>query len=262
MASLNVKTSDGKTMAISGVDLGGTVADFKTTVAAALGVPADEMRMIFDGRVLRDAQPLSAFSLKEGDTVRVVRTRTATAPVAAPAASAAAAAAPGDSGGGRGESLFSPRAAAPAGRGGGGLGPGIDPRAEVFRIVDSAAHGAMSLGKKLFDECGKNAASVERVRDLLRRGPQSHAYADSNVSAMLGISGTACSAPRARHFADDMRQRLKPGTATPVPYGLRLSSAHPTRPAPGPRRTARARCRATRRYTRQPVMATRRLRRR
>jgi len=89
-------TGGGQTTAVS-IDLDGKVSDLKAAVEAATGIPPENQRLIYTGKLLKNgADPLAPFGIKDGDTILYMRMnppRSASAP-RAPAASAAAAPAP------------------------------------------------------------------------------------------------------------------------------------------------------------------------
>ncbi|KAI7821967.1 hypothetical protein BC939DRAFT_454369 [Gamsiella multidivaricata] len=82
--SINVKASNDQKYVIS-IKVTETVLDFKQKIAENCDTPADRMRLIYSGRVLKDADTLETYKIAEGHTVHMVRG-------AAPASSSAAAA--------------------------------------------------------------------------------------------------------------------------------------------------------------------------
>jgi len=79
--SINVKASNDQKHVIS-IKTTETVLDFKKLIAEKCDTPADRMRLIYSGRVLKDADTLDSYKIAEGHTVHMVRG-------AAPASSAA-----------------------------------------------------------------------------------------------------------------------------------------------------------------------------
>ncbi|KAG0074360.1 hypothetical protein BGZ93_000335 [Podila epicladia] len=70
--SINVKASNDKKFVIV-INTSETVFDFKTKIALNCDTPADRMRLIYSGRVLKDPEPLSTYKIAEGHTVHLVR---------------------------------------------------------------------------------------------------------------------------------------------------------------------------------------------
>ncbi|KAG0039941.1 hypothetical protein BGZ82_006054 [Podila clonocystis] len=70
--SINVKASNDKKFVIA-IDTSETVFDFKTKIALNCDTPADRMRLIYSGRVLKDPEPISTYKIAEGHTVHMVR---------------------------------------------------------------------------------------------------------------------------------------------------------------------------------------------
>jgi len=75
------------------VDEGATVLQLKEAIAASTGTAVEQQRLIFSGRVLKDADLLSSYNIKDTVTVHLVKSNTATRPAAAAAAAAATASA-------------------------------------------------------------------------------------------------------------------------------------------------------------------------
>ncbi|KAG0335443.1 hypothetical protein BG000_007516 [Podila horticola] len=70
--SINVKASNDKKYVIA-INTSETVLDFKTKIALNCDTPADRMRLIYSGRVLKDPEPISTYNIAEGHTVHMVR---------------------------------------------------------------------------------------------------------------------------------------------------------------------------------------------
>lgn len=70
--SINVKASNDKKYVIA-INSSETVLDFKTKIALNCDTPADRMRLIYSGRVLKDPEPISTYNIAEGHTVHMVR---------------------------------------------------------------------------------------------------------------------------------------------------------------------------------------------
>lgn len=73
--SFNVKSSSGPKIGIS-MPLSATVADLKTKLAESdmANVPVASQRLIYSGKVLKDAETLETYKVKEGNTIHLVRT--------------------------------------------------------------------------------------------------------------------------------------------------------------------------------------------
>ena len=80
MVSLVVKCSSGTKLTVT-VELDKTVGEFKAQLQAEAGVPPEQMRLIYAGRVLKDLQTLASYNIEDGHTVHLVQG------AAAPAAS-------------------------------------------------------------------------------------------------------------------------------------------------------------------------------
>jgi hypothetical protein len=80
MASLNIKCSTGTKLTVT-AELDKTVGELKAQLQAEVGVPPEQMRLIYAGRVLKDPQTLASYNIADGHTVHLVQG------AAAPAAS-------------------------------------------------------------------------------------------------------------------------------------------------------------------------------
>jgi hypothetical protein len=80
MVSLNIKCSTGTKLTIT-AELDKTVSELKAQLQADVGVPPEQMRLIYAGRVLKDPQTLASYNIEDGHTVHLVQG------AAAPAAS-------------------------------------------------------------------------------------------------------------------------------------------------------------------------------
>ncbi|KAF9084424.1 hypothetical protein BGX27_003810, partial [Mortierella sp. AM989] len=89
--SINVKASNDQKYVIS-IQVAETVQDFKDKIAEKCDTPADRMRLIYSGRVLKDADTLETYKIAEGHTVHMVRGAAppGSASASTPAATAAA----------------------------------------------------------------------------------------------------------------------------------------------------------------------------
>ena len=97
---VTVKLSNGRTSSVE-ADVSGSVAQLKAAIAGAIGIAADEQRIVFKGKVLKDEQSCAEVGVVDGSPIHVVRSAaakttssTASAASNAPAASPAAAPAP------------------------------------------------------------------------------------------------------------------------------------------------------------------------
>ncbi|KAF9102987.1 hypothetical protein BGX27_010789 [Mortierella sp. AM989] len=70
--SINVKASNDQKYVIS-IALSDTVLQLKNKVAENCDTPAERMRLIYSGRVLKDADLLESYKIAEGHTVHMVR---------------------------------------------------------------------------------------------------------------------------------------------------------------------------------------------
>lgn len=87
--TVNVKASNDQKYVIS-LKTTDTVLDFKNKIAENCDTPADRMRLIYSGRVLKDQDTIESYKIAEGHTVHMVRSAVAAAAGSAPAAAAAA----------------------------------------------------------------------------------------------------------------------------------------------------------------------------
>ncbi|KAB2602563.1 ubiquitin domain-containing protein DSK2a-like [Pyrus ussuriensis x Pyrus communis] len=131
---INIRCSNGSKFSVR-ASLDSTVGGFKEVLAQNCDIPADQQRLIYKGRILKDDQTLSSYGLQADHTVHMVRAFAAPAstpaPPAAKAATASPTTAPGVTRGVGSEGLQSPDLGAsllfgqglnPLGGGGGGQG--------------------------------------------------------------------------------------------------------------------------------------------
>nr|XP_043640217.1 ubiquitin domain-containing protein DSK2b-like [Erigeron canadensis] len=122
--NLNIRCSNGNKFAVR-ASLRSTVVDFKDLLAQKCDVPANQQRLIYKGRILKDDQTLDSYGLQADHTIHMVR---GSAPAPATSAPAGTANTPpvGSQGAGANEGLGLGGAAAGAplfpGLGLGGLG--------------------------------------------------------------------------------------------------------------------------------------------
>jgi len=70
--TINFKTSTGTNFSVE-TDENILVGDFKQKLVEQSKIPVEQQRLIYSGHVLKDAQSLSSYSLKDGHTVHLVR---------------------------------------------------------------------------------------------------------------------------------------------------------------------------------------------
>ncbi|KAF9283900.1 hypothetical protein BGZ68_005050, partial [Mortierella alpina] len=93
--TINVKASNENKYEIT-ISPAATVLEFKTKISEKCDLPAERIRLIYSGRVLKDADTLESYKVQEGHTIHMVRgaapagtTATATTTTTTPAATAA-----------------------------------------------------------------------------------------------------------------------------------------------------------------------------
>ncbi|KAK8530047.1 hypothetical protein V6N13_102928 [Hibiscus sabdariffa] len=69
---VNIRCSNGKKFTVR-TSFGSTVGSFKAVLAQNCGVPADQQRLIYKGRILKDDQTLQSYGLQADHTVHMVR---------------------------------------------------------------------------------------------------------------------------------------------------------------------------------------------
>lgn len=89
--TFKVKSSNDKTHTIT-MDESASVLDLKTKLAGAdfEDIPADRQRLIYSGRIMKDADALSVYKIKNMNTIHMVKSARSNAPPAATSASASA----------------------------------------------------------------------------------------------------------------------------------------------------------------------------
>lgn len=98
MAKLNIKCSSGTKLEVT-VELEITVGDLKAQLQEGAGVPPEQMRLIYAGRVLKDPQTLASYSIADGHTLHLVQGVAPAASVTSPPAASGTAGSPGGIGG-------------------------------------------------------------------------------------------------------------------------------------------------------------------
>ncbi|KAF9991637.1 hypothetical protein BGZ65_000310, partial [Modicella reniformis] len=91
--SINVKASNDQKYVIS-IKVTETVLDFKKKIAESCDTPADRMRLIYSGRVLKDTETLETYKIAEGHTVHMVRSAAPAGPTTTSTTSTAASTTP------------------------------------------------------------------------------------------------------------------------------------------------------------------------
>ncbi|KAK1423001.1 hypothetical protein QVD17_18294 [Tagetes erecta] len=92
--NLNIRCSNGNKFSVR-ANLRSTVADFKHLLAQNCDVPANQQRLIYKGRILKDDQTLDSYGLQADHTIHMVR---GSAPATAPATGAPATVTPSQGG--------------------------------------------------------------------------------------------------------------------------------------------------------------------
>ncbi|CAA7403458.1 unnamed protein product [Spirodela intermedia] len=82
--TVHVRCSNGSKFSVL-VSLDSTVRSFKAIVAEKSDVPAEQQRLIYKGRILKDEQTLESYGLEPDHTVHLVRGSASSPPAAAPA---------------------------------------------------------------------------------------------------------------------------------------------------------------------------------
>ncbi|KAF9416850.1 hypothetical protein BGZ94_010110 [Podila epigama] len=70
--SINIKAPNNQKYVVS-VTPSDTILDLKTKIAANCDTPADHMRLIFSGKVLKDPESISRYNISSGHTIHMVR---------------------------------------------------------------------------------------------------------------------------------------------------------------------------------------------
>ncbi|XP_010548223.1 PREDICTED: ubiquitin domain-containing protein DSK2a-like [Tarenaya hassleriana] len=70
--SVNIRCSNGSKFSVQ-VKLDSTVGSFKSVLAQKCDIPADQQRLIYKGRILKDDQTLVSYGLEDDHTVHLVR---------------------------------------------------------------------------------------------------------------------------------------------------------------------------------------------
>lgn len=70
--TINIKSGGDKKYTVS-ISLSNTVEDLKKEVETAADVPVDRQRLIYSGKVLKDAETIESYKIKLGETVHMVK---------------------------------------------------------------------------------------------------------------------------------------------------------------------------------------------
>ncbi|XP_010918242.1 ubiquitin domain-containing protein DSK2b isoform X2 [Elaeis guineensis] len=71
-ATVHIRCSNGSKFSVQ-TSLGSTVEAFKAVVAGSCDVPAEQQRLIYKGRILKDDQTLASYGLESDHTIHLVR---------------------------------------------------------------------------------------------------------------------------------------------------------------------------------------------
>ncbi|KAL9231901.1 hypothetical protein vseg_007062 [Gypsophila vaccaria] len=137
--SVNIRCSNGSKFAVR-TTLESSVGNFKAIVAENSDVPAEQQRLIYKGRILKDDQTLASYGLQADHTIHMVR---GFAPSASTTPSATANSGAPDTG------AAAPRTATPTeggGLGGAGLGANLFPGIGLGGLGGTAASGLLGAG--------------------------------------------------------------------------------------------------------------------
>lgn len=146
-AVVHVRCSNGNKFTVE-VDLGATVLGLKALLVEKSEIPADQQRLIYKGRVLKDEHPLNSYGLQTDHTVHLVR---GAPPASAPAAGPAP--------------TQTPASAAPAGN---PAGLGTVPGLGGLAFPNMGALGAGGGGAPPF---GMGASEFQQVQQQLMQNP-------------------------------------------------------------------------------------------
>ncbi|KAJ4965252.1 hypothetical protein NE237_017101 [Protea cynaroides] len=144
--TVNIRCSNGSKFSVK-TSLESTVGTFKALLAQNCDIPAEQQRLIFKGRILKDDQTLESYGLQEDQTVHMVRGF-------APASSTNTTTGTANVGGG-------PNTTSGAGRGlgsnegagfGGGLGASLLPGLGVNGLGGNGASGLFGSGLPEFEQ--------------------------------------------------------------------------------------------------------------
>lgn len=84
MLKLTLKQNSGSQFDVQIKEAGSTVLDLKQACAEKAGITAEEMRLIYKGKILKDDNSLVEYKINDGDTVHLVKSKAAGASSTAP----------------------------------------------------------------------------------------------------------------------------------------------------------------------------------
>ncbi|PWA75214.1 ubiquitin family protein [Artemisia annua] len=148
--NLNIRCSNGNKFSVRS-SVGSSVVEFKDLLAQNCDVPANQQRLIYKGRILKDDQTLDSYGLQADHTIHMVRGSAPSPSTAAPAAGNANTTPPVTTGAGANEGL---------GLGGAGAGAPLFPGLGLG--------GLGSGGQNLF---GAGLPEFEQVQQQLTQNP-------------------------------------------------------------------------------------------
>ncbi|CAN4109784.1 unnamed protein product [Withania somnifera] len=147
--TINIRCSSGSKFAVQ-INLDSSVGSFKSILVELANIPAEQQRLIYKGRILKDEQTLESYGLEADHTVHLVR-GSAPAPSANPASATNA--------GGPNTVQNAPRDAASDA---GGPFPGSGPVASMFPGLGSGGGGGLF---------GPGFPDFEQVQQQLTQNP-------------------------------------------------------------------------------------------
>lgn len=145
VVALNIRCSNGSKFSVR-MSLEATVEAFKTVLAQNCDVPADQQRLIYKGRILKNDQILASYGLQADHTVHMVR---GFAPAAASTPAAAATTGNPTPTSGNAQGVGSNEG---TGIGGVGLGPSLFPGLGLNSLGGSGASGLFGAGLPEFEQ--------------------------------------------------------------------------------------------------------------
>ncbi|MCD7459520.1 hypothetical protein HAX54_041166 [Datura stramonium] len=153
--TINIRCSSGSKFSIQ-VSLDSTVGSFKSILAQQANIPAEQQRLIYKGRILKDEQTLESYGLEADHTVHLVR-GSAPAPSANPASATNA--------GGPNTVQNAPRDVSSDA---GGPFPGSGFGASMFPGLGSGGGGLFGAGLPDFEQVQQQLTqNPDMIRDML-----------------------------------------------------------------------------------------------
>ncbi|KAL9238478.1 hypothetical protein vseg_012894 [Gypsophila vaccaria] len=159
--AVNIRCSNGTKFAVK-TTLNSSVANFKSVVAQTSDVPAEQQRLIYKGRILKDDQTLASYGLQADHTIHMVR---GLAPSAStPPSGAANSVAPGTT-------PAAARTSTPAengGLGGAGLGASLFPGLGLGGLGGTGDSGLLGAGIPDFEQMQRQLnQNPNMMRDIM-----------------------------------------------------------------------------------------------